>query len=580
MKKNYLDFWRKGLTLGGMLMFTAFSTFAYEVKVEAEDAFDFYHSGTAVKVDTPAEETTASGGSIVANMASNNAIAFELTDVPADGTYDLSIVYFGTDTNRKCYIKVNKQKKSIVQFSEKSEDTSWNGTKGNPATIVTQVYLKAGTNRIEVGAYGGYAANLDYFTATESELSIPEPKDETFCLEWDYTDEAAVTIDGVSKEEVYKAIDNNENTSLKVNADDLEMIIKIVDTASPNIAVTGALVTPGDENTGDVTSWSVQASYDDGATWESTGIGFVAAENGSVYRATLNALAATGTNLFKLVASGEGVIDIKEFQLFGVPTGKDTDTAKSSGYPKDYTEAVPEEGALIWTSSVNGIKNEEVKNLFDDNWATKFCQTGTKTMSLEFTTAESYSEPLDIKSFTMTTGYGNFERIPTEFTLYGRQYDDNGNPLAWEQINKYSFAPLPSARYTCYRFYVNIAEGKQYWDFKLDITAINGGGDIQFVQLQFLNSEQTPERFPNSGPGVGITTPVANENNTVVSAQDGVIAISAQETTVYKVYTTTGTMVAQGTVATSGNVPVQAGLYVVVTTNDSGSQTNKVLIRK
>ena len=87
------------------------------------------------------------------------------------------------------------------------------------------------------------------------------------------------------------------------------MIIKIVDTASPNIAVTGALVTPGDENTGDVTSWSVQASYDDGATWESTGIGFVAAENGSVYRATLNALAATGTNLFKLVASGEGVID-------------------------------------------------------------------------------------------------------------------------------------------------------------------------------------------------------------------------------------------------------------------------------
>ena len=80
-------------------------------------------------------------------------------------------------------------------------------------------------------------------------------------MEWDYTDEAAVTIDGVSKEEVYKAIDNNENTSLKVNADDLEMIIKIVDTASPNIAVTGALVTPGDENTGDVTSWSVQASY-------------------------------------------------------------------------------------------------------------------------------------------------------------------------------------------------------------------------------------------------------------------------------------------------------------------------------
>lgn len=55
MKKNYLDFWKKGLTLGGMLMFAAFSTFAYEVKVEAEDAFDFYHSGTAVKVDTPAE---------------------------------------------------------------------------------------------------------------------------------------------------------------------------------------------------------------------------------------------------------------------------------------------------------------------------------------------------------------------------------------------------------------------------------------------------------------------------------------------------------------------------------------------
>lgn len=579
MKKNYLGLWTKGMALSGMLMLTSFSAFAYEVKVEAEDAFDFYHSGTNVKVDTPEAETTASGGSVVANMASNNTIAFELTDVPADGTYDLSIVYFGTDTNRKCYVKVNKQVKSIVQFSEKSEDTSWNGTKGNPATIVTQVYLKAGTNRIEVGAYGGYAANLDYFTIKESETSIPEPKDETFCLGWDYTDEAEVTIDGVDREEMLKAIDNNENTSLKVNADELEMIIKIVDTASPNIVVTGALVTPGDENTGDVSSWSVQASFDDGATWESTGIGFVAAENGNVYRATLNTLAATGTNLFKFVASGEGVIDIKEFQLFGVPTGKEADTAKGSGYPKDYTEAVPGEGALMWTSSVSGIKNEEAKNLFDDNWGTKFCQTGTKTMSLEFTTAESFSEPLDIKSFTMTTGYGNFERIPTEFTLFGRQYDDNGNPLAWEQINKYSFAPLPSARYTCYRFYVDIAEGKQYWDFKLDITAINGGNDIQFVQLQFLNSEQTPAKYPG-GPSVGINAPVANSNHTTVFAKEEVIAISAQERTSYKVYTTTGTMVAQGIVSSSVDVPVQAGLYVVVTTNNSGNQTNKVLIRK
>lgn len=579
MRENYLKQWRKGLMLSGMLL-TAFTASAYEMKVEAEDAFDFYHSGSNVKVETPILPTSASEGSYVGNMASGNAIAFELTDVPADGTYDFTIVYFGIDTNRKAYLKVNKQVKSYIQFSEKSADDSWAGTKGDPATLTVQLYLKKGTNRIEIGAYGGYAANLDYFTISESALSIPEPADETFCLKWDYTDEAYVRVQGVSHEEVLKAIDNVETTSMQVNADNLEIIVEIVDKVSPLICATGALITPGANNTGDITSWGVSVSFDNGATWTSTGMTFLAAEAGGVYRATLNTLAETGANMFKLTASGDGVIDIAEFQLFGVPTGADAATAKTTGYPKDYTERIPGDGVLNWTSSVAGIKNEGVENLFDDNWGTKFCQTGAKAMSLEFMTAASEANPIDLKSFTMTTGYGNFERIPTEIVLSGREYDESGNQKEWEVINSYTFKPLPNARYTCYRFPITILEGKAYWDFKFEIKAVNGGDAIQFVQLQFLNTEQTPELYPiDPEDPSGIAQNASDKNDVVICGKEGAISVSTQGTHDYKIYTTAGDLVKQGTVSDTAEIPMSAGLYIVVINGHNGTQAGKALVK-
>lgn len=580
MRENYLRSWRKSLMLSAMLL-TAFTVSAYEVKVEAEDAFDYYHSGSNVKVETPTLPTSASGGSCVANMASGNAIAFELADVPADGTYDFTIVYFGIDPNRKAYLKVNKQMKSYVQFSEKSADDSWLGTKGDPATVTVQIYLKKGINRVEIGAYGGYAANLDYFTVSDSELSIPEPGDETFCLKWDYTDEAYVSVKGVSREEVLKAIDNVEKTSMKVNADELEIIVKIVDKVSPLICATGALITPGADNTGDITDWGVSVSFDNGATWASTGMTFSAAEAGGVYRATLNTLAETGANMFKLTASGDGVIDIAEFQLFGVPTGADAATAKATGYPKDYTEPNPADGILIWTSSVTGIKNEGIENLFDDNWGTKFCQTGTKVMSIELNTAPHISELLDLKSFTMTSGYGNFERIPTEIVLFGREVDENGNPKEWEVVNSYIFKPLPDARYTCYRFPIEIPAGKAYWDFKFEVKAINGGDAVQFVQLQFLNAEQTPELFPTDpeDPGVGIAQNTSDKNDVLISGKEGAILISTQEAQEYKIYTTAGDLIKQGRISGISEIPMPAGLYIVVVNGQNKTQAGKALVK-
>ncbi len=593
MKKNYLNSGKRMLLACGFLCLAMGASAQYELKLEAENSQE--QVGVKVKdcttkIDAQGNPiaSTASGGLIIEDMGSGEYIAWTINDVPADGTYDFTIAYYGTDTNRKCYIKVNKQVKSIVQFTEKSEDINWDGTSGACGFLTTQIYLKKGTNRIELGGYSGYGPNIDYATIETSDATIVEPEDETYCFKWDYTDESVVTAAGYANSEVMKAIDNNEKTSFVANADQVEFIIN---TPDPKIMATGFLVTPGPQNTIEPSNWKVSVSYDSGVTWKIIGTMILTKyENGSVYKAQVSPEDETklGSNLFKLTATGDGVIDIAEFQLFGTPapTTLDGFTNKTPAFLTDWTEGPVNKKASItsftgtylsWTSSVGGWSDSEcVSYLFDDTWATKFCQTGSKTLTLEFDATENVFEPYNIASYTFCTGYSNLDRTPKDFKLYAREWSDAG-PGAWEEISSvtgfYSFS-----RYTNYRFYTNIPEGKQYWDYKFEVTAVNGASDIQLAEFQLLNAEQTPKNYVKEGTSTSINSPV-KDNGAMIYGEKGAVYIKSTGVTDYTIYNMTGVMIKKGTISTSDYIIIPSGVYIVVVNSANGTQTGKVLVK-
>lgn len=123
--------------------------------------------------------------------------------VPQAGTYDLAI-YYGTMDVRFTYVKINDQISQVVKFDKLTG--SWNGEPGEveneegememlPGVEVKtiQIYLEAGENLLEVGAFEGFsesknalygeAPNIDKFVITTSASSIEKPQDQMDILE-------------------------------------------------------------------------------------------------------------------------------------------------------------------------------------------------------------------------------------------------------------------------------------------------------------------------------------------------------------------------------------------------------------
>lgn len=170
----------------------AFAGMAQSIVIEAEDgAVSYAQRNTTL--------TGFSGGAGIGELKAhyNSFVQYEVS-VPAEGTYDLAIDY-ATMSVRHLYVKVNEQVHQVVKFDDLTG--SWNGLEGEVEneegemvltpgikTKTIQVYLEAGENLLEVGAFEAYSdsekkiygegPNLDKFVLSPSETILPRPADQ------------------------------------------------------------------------------------------------------------------------------------------------------------------------------------------------------------------------------------------------------------------------------------------------------------------------------------------------------------------------------------------------------------------
>ncbi len=174
--KSKFTFFRKSLLVGvGLLIIGAASAeTTFPIIVEAES-----FNPTTKRYAFVDGRAGFSGGQGLGMEASYGSYARYNVNVTAAGTYDLAI-YYATMQKRSFYVKINNQ---ISTPLVTDLTTSWDGTgvDGIKSTL-TQIYLEAGDNTIELGGYyhpqadNSHAPAIDKFEITESTTTISEPE--------------------------------------------------------------------------------------------------------------------------------------------------------------------------------------------------------------------------------------------------------------------------------------------------------------------------------------------------------------------------------------------------------------------
>lgn len=173
--KLQFTFFKKSLLVGvGLLVIGAVSAeTTFPIVVEAE-SFNLATKRYAF-VDGRAGFSAGQG---LGMEASYGSYARYNVNVTAAGTYDLAI-YYATMQKRSFYVKINNQ---ISTPLVTDITTSWDGTgvDGIKSTL-TQIYLEAGDNTIELGGYyhpqadNSHAPAIDKFVITQSATTISQP---------------------------------------------------------------------------------------------------------------------------------------------------------------------------------------------------------------------------------------------------------------------------------------------------------------------------------------------------------------------------------------------------------------------
>ncbi|MDR0540924.1 MAG: hypothetical protein LBH19_01790, partial [Dysgonamonadaceae bacterium] len=173
MKIKISLFKQAGLLL---MLSAAFAQVNAQQSIEAEA---FVESAYVTVSDAP----LFSGGHFVSMNAAYGSYVKYMITVQSAGTYDFAIDY-ATMNGRSMYIKVENYAPVIAIFDQftASWDDGLEGVdeEGNPVpgimTLTVPVYLNAGENEVEIGAFdgedGSFSPNFDKFTVSPSETTI------------------------------------------------------------------------------------------------------------------------------------------------------------------------------------------------------------------------------------------------------------------------------------------------------------------------------------------------------------------------------------------------------------------------
>lgn len=157
------------------------------VQLSAQQTIEAETYSESLYVGINESENFSGGKAITMRAASGSFVKYQVT-VATEGTYDITISY-ATMNLRRMYIKVEEYMPVIAEFT--TFTGGWFGEpgtdeEGNPLngieTLTLQVYMNAGENTIEIGAYDAPeqsdSPNFDKFTIAPSTQTIAKPADQ------------------------------------------------------------------------------------------------------------------------------------------------------------------------------------------------------------------------------------------------------------------------------------------------------------------------------------------------------------------------------------------------------------------
>ncbi|MFV0467584.1 MAG: DUF6383 domain-containing protein [Dysgonomonas sp.] len=503
-----------------------------------------------------------SGGKGVGDSRSSDDSYFRFNSIvaPEEGTYDLAI-YYTTMSQRSLYAKVNDQAKTITKCTQLTK--SWGDTPSDDPNVPSvfkktiQVYLEQGANKLEIGAYDGWGPNIDKIELVKSGYPIAKPGLEIFAYPFDYTDNALEFTESIptSSDNLKKLTDNDEYTTYQVTGVNSASIIAKLKYPT---CLTGYAVASAKGSSASIDDWTVEYSTD-GSTWtvmqtvQNTQKGIL-----NIYKVdnAPNAATPISAQYYRLTATGNGNVEVGEWQLYGVPY-----ITAEKNFPDEVTSLSGSLNASDDGFNRGGTWNEVFENAIDKKANTKYTVVGKTTFWLQY---ELYGEPEQVASYSLsipaTADYNG--RNPKSWKLSA--YDEEtGN---WVVLDTVAGVTFPVTGSTIVR---NLATPATSIVYKLDVTANNGQDDVHLSQWQLFSGYEIPLSIINKGIDVNDVAVYTAKNNIIITS-------SADKLMKYDVYNLLGKKVISGKMTDSRTeISVPAGLYIVRVNNYS----TKVIVK-
>lgn len=518
------------------------------IKLMAADA-DKLNGNAKIGVNMVAYED--SKGVVDMRSSDKSYFKFNTVNVSEAGTYDVAL-YYTTMNNRYGYLKINNQEKNILYFNHTTQ--TWGGDipddTSKPAVFkkTVQVYFEKGANSLEMGAYDGWAPNIERLEIVKSSLKLEKPGFDILSYKFDYTDnvgfEATESVK-TNEENLKKLFDNDEYTYYVLTGASTATIQ--AKTAYP-IVLTGYSVASAFGDSENTDEWLVEYSLDEGTTWKpvlkrnNTLIGNYNLIN-TEYSPLAEAVIAS--QYFRLTAKGTSNVTIGEWQLFGVPY-----ITAEENFPHNVLNNVDNLMASDDGFNRGGAWNEVYENSIDLNARTKYTVVDKNAFDLTY---EFDGEPVEVKSYSLSIPYERdlMGRNPNKWTLLGFS-DEEGDWITLHEVKMVEF-PTPGST-----LMFNLEKPIPCLAYQLAITSTAGDNTIHLLQWQMFEEIQLD----------GGVSSIDNNKTDVeisVTGKTGAIAIQTDVDNIdYTVYSLMGQSVAKGK-CFSGltEINVSAGVYVV-----------------
>ncbi|MDR2087354.1 MAG: hypothetical protein LBP72_09300 [Dysgonamonadaceae bacterium] len=457
------------------------------------------------------DATCYSGGKGIFNIGASSKIQFENINVAEEGTYNV-VAYYTTFSERNFTVKANNYlpvtmacKIGLPYWTcPENEEQENDPTRPTILKKTVQVYFNAGSNTLTFSSFqGNPTPNLDKIEIVKSGLNLPKPGYEIMAAVFDFTDNVAnfatdfVEEYATDSANLSRLIDNNEYTTyIKEGVSETKITAK---TAYPIIltgyAIAGIFGQPGKLPD----DWTLEYS-DDGNTWNP--VANVGAIDTDAYRSI-----TTGYNLdnlvsaqyFRLTATGNGKVEIGEWQLFGVPY-----ISAEQAFPNDdMTHNVPFDEILSYSMGDpdgfdrGGGWNEVFENVFDKQLNTVYTVVDGKNFYIQFETPDLVT----LKSYALTGRFGFAPRSPSKWKIEALSEKTSD----WVLLDTRENIKFPADAST---LMFNIKEPVESFLYKLTVEDTAGEGTANLVQWQMFKDWYGISPSPNAINNVTCHFPV------------------------------------------------------------------------